>query len=154
MQLERNNIHTWKDLAMAFLKQYQYNTNIAPSRTQLQNLSQKSDESFKEYAQRWKEVSAHIQPPMLDRELVDVFLSTMQSPYLERMIGIVSLSFSDPVIVGEYTESGLKSGKLQGASSSRTSERNLLMILKRKMRMKLIQSGKLRPRCHMANIHM
>lgn len=97
---------------MEFRKQYQYNTYMAHSHTQLQNHSQKSSELFKEYVQRWRELLARIQPPMLDKELVDMFLDTLQSPYMERMIDIVSSDFSDLVIVGEYIEGGLKRGKL------------------------------------------
>ena len=33
MQLEPSHIHCWKDLADAFLRQYQYNTDMAPDRT-------------------------------------------------------------------------------------------------------------------------
>lgn len=50
MDLERSCIQSWKDLANAFLKKYQYNFDVAPSHIQLQDLSQKSSESFKEYA--------------------------------------------------------------------------------------------------------
>ncbi|XP_050890704.1 uncharacterized protein LOC127096137 [Lathyrus oleraceus] len=39
MQLERTHIRTWRELAEAFLKHYQYNSNMAPNRTQLQSLS-------------------------------------------------------------------------------------------------------------------
>lgn len=35
MQLECTHIFTWKELAEAFLKHYQYNTNMAPNQTQL-----------------------------------------------------------------------------------------------------------------------
>lgn len=48
---------------------------------------------------------------MLDRELVDMFLGTLQSPYLDGMIFIISSGFYDLVIVGEYIENGLKSEK-------------------------------------------
>ncbi|XP_050886215.1 uncharacterized protein LOC127091580 [Lathyrus oleraceus] len=51
MELERIHIQTWRELAKAFLKHYQYNSDMAHNRTQLQSLTQKSDESFKEYAQ-------------------------------------------------------------------------------------------------------
>lgn len=37
-------------MAEAFLKHYQYNTDMAPNGTQLQNLMQKSEETLKEYA--------------------------------------------------------------------------------------------------------
>jgi hypothetical protein len=59
---------------------------------------------------------------MLDRELVDLFLNILPNPYFERMIGCTSSSFSDLVMVGERIESGLKSGKLQDASSSQANE--------------------------------
>ena len=32
-QLERANIHNWEDLTAAFYKQYQYNADLAPTRT-------------------------------------------------------------------------------------------------------------------------
>ena len=34
----------------AFIRQYQYKIDMAPDRTQLQNMSKKKHESFKEYA--------------------------------------------------------------------------------------------------------
>ena len=95
MRLERKDVHTWGDLAKAFMKQYEYNTDMAPTRIQLQNLSQKSDESFKEYAQRWRELDARVQPPMLDRELVDMFLNTLHVPYFEKLIGCAPSGFSN-----------------------------------------------------------
>lgn len=50
MQLEGTHIRTWKEMAEAFLKYYQYNTHMALNRTQFQNLMQKSEETFKECA--------------------------------------------------------------------------------------------------------
>ena len=35
MQLERTYIRNWRDLVEAFVKQYQYNVDMAPNRTQL-----------------------------------------------------------------------------------------------------------------------
>src|SRR3954470_5453897 len=117
-QLERNHVRTWNDLALAFVKHYTYNIDTAPSRTQLQNLTQQSNESFKEYARRWRELAARVQPPLLDKELVGMFLSTLQGQYYEKMMCNVSSNFTDLVIVGERIESGIKSGKIQITSSS------------------------------------
>ncbi|XP_058763854.1 uncharacterized protein LOC131637289 [Vicia villosa] len=118
MQLEQNYIRTWDNLAHAFLKQYKYNLDMAPNRMQLQNLSQKKEESFKEYAQRWREIAARVQPPLLEKELVDMFMSTLQGIYYEKMVGSVSSGFSDLVMIGERIETGLKNGKIQGAPPS------------------------------------
>jgi len=123
MQLERTQIQTWKDLTDAFMRQYKYNLDMAPNRMQLQSLTQKSGESFKEYAQRWRELAAHVQPPLLERELVDTFMSTLQGPYYEKMIGNISSGFADMVVIGERIEEGLKSGKIQGASNNQVGEK-------------------------------
>ncbi|KAK2428440.1 hypothetical protein QL285_026962 [Trifolium repens] len=118
MQLEGNHIRSWRDLANAFIKQYQYNLDMAPSRTQLQNMTQKEGESFKVYAQRWRELASQVRPPLLEMELVDMFTNTLQGVYFERMIGSVSSGFSDLVRIGERIESGVRTGKIQASTSS------------------------------------
>ncbi|XP_050914713.1 uncharacterized protein LOC127129601 [Lathyrus oleraceus] len=112
MQLEKCHIQSWLDLANAFLKQYTYNLDMAPSRTQLQGLSKESNESFRGYAQRWRELAAQVQPPLLEKELVDLFMDTLQVPYYEKMIGSTSPDFSRLVSAGIRIEGMLKSGKI------------------------------------------
>ncbi|XP_050893780.1 uncharacterized protein LOC127100592 [Lathyrus oleraceus] len=85
-KLEGIHIRTWRDMAEAFLKHYQYNADMVPNRTQLQNLTQKSEETFKEYTQRWRELATRVQPPLLERELIDMFMGNLQGPYLDRML--------------------------------------------------------------------
>ena len=48
--LEAFQIRSWKDLATAFIGQYQYNTDMAPDRNQLQGMTKREHESIKEYA--------------------------------------------------------------------------------------------------------
>src|SRR3954462_152905 len=112
-RLERIHIRTWDELAEAFLKHYKYNSDMTPTRLQLQSLTQKVDESFKEYAQRWRELASRVQPPLLERELVDMFMNTLKDPYLNMMIGCASSEFSNLVVVGEQIENALKMGKIQ-----------------------------------------
>src|SRR3954464_3471506 len=112
-RLERTHVRTWDELAEAFLKHYKYNSDMAPTRLQLQSLTQKVDESFKEYAQRWRELASRVQPPLLERELVDMFMNTLKDPYLNMMIGCASSEFSSLVVVGERIENALKMGKIQ-----------------------------------------
>ena len=38
-QLEGASVRNWEDLAAAFYRQYQYNTDLTPTRTQLQGMS-------------------------------------------------------------------------------------------------------------------
>ncbi|RDX91715.1 hypothetical protein CR513_26254, partial [Mucuna pruriens] len=67
LNLEKGWIQTWKDLAEAFLKQYKYNKDMVPNRTQLQNMSKKEIETFKEYTQHWRELAAHIHPLLSEK---------------------------------------------------------------------------------------
>jgi len=56
--LESSRIRSGKDLMAFFIRQYQYNSDMAPDRMQLQNMCKKEHESFKEYTQRWRDVAA------------------------------------------------------------------------------------------------
>ncbi|MDN4642352.1 hypothetical protein QCD70_19075, partial [Agreia sp. PsM10] len=56
-QLEGTKIHTWEDHSDAFYKQYQYDVDLAPTRMQLQNVTMGSNEGFKEYAQKWRDMA-------------------------------------------------------------------------------------------------
>ena len=117
--LERSRIHSWKDLAEAFVKQYKYNIDMAPDRMELQNMRKRDQESFKEYAQRWRETAARVQPPLSEREIVTIFIETLGNPFYEKMIGNIASSFSDIVITGERIEAAMRSGKIaQPAMSS------------------------------------
>ncbi|XP_050883483.1 uncharacterized protein LOC127086729 [Lathyrus oleraceus] len=118
MQLEGLHIHTWREMAKAFLKHYRYNTDMAPNCTQLQNLTQRSEESFKEYAQRWRELATRVQPTLLERQLVYIFMGNLQCPYLDRMVGSTSLGFSDLVLAGERIENMINMGKIQNSDST------------------------------------
>ena len=76
-QLERSDVHNWEDSTAAFYKQYQYNTDLAPTRTQLQSMALATNKGFKEYAQKWRDLAGRVQPPLSERELVEMFLGTL-----------------------------------------------------------------------------
>ncbi|RDX75148.1 hypothetical protein CR513_45013, partial [Mucuna pruriens] len=65
------------DLAEAFLKQYRYNEELAPNRTQLQRIIKRDTKTFKEYGQWWREVAAHVQPPLSEKEMVTMYIDTL-----------------------------------------------------------------------------
>jgi len=119
IHLEPTRIRSWNDLVDAFLKQYKYNVDMAPDRLQLQNMSKKGGETFKEYAQRWRELAAQVEPPLHNKEMVTMFMGTLQSPFYEHMVGSVSSNFADIVIIGERIELGMKTGKIaQGPATT------------------------------------
>ena len=133
MRLDRAHIRCWRDLAEAFVKQYQYNADMAPDRTQLQNLSLKSNECFKEYAQRWRELASRVQPPMLEKEMANMFMNTLPGSYLERLVGCNASNFADVVSTGERVENYLKTCKIQnGVGSSSGSKKPFLGGQKRR----------------------
>ncbi|XP_050897211.1 uncharacterized protein LOC127104037 [Lathyrus oleraceus] len=117
MHFERTYVRNWRDLVEAFVKHYKCNIDMAPNRTQLQSLTQGPNESFKEYAQKWHELATRVQPPLMERELVDMFMGTLQGSYYDRMVGSTSTNFSELVMAGERIEVGLKMGKIQLANA-------------------------------------
>ncbi|XP_058761261.1 uncharacterized protein LOC131634621 [Vicia villosa] len=72
MSLEKGCVQSFQDLADAFMKQYKYNLDMAPDRRQLQNMAQKEKETFKEYAQRWRELASQVEPPLSEKELTSL----------------------------------------------------------------------------------
>ena len=76
MGLNSGTIQTFRDLSKAFITQYKYNLDMAPDRDQLRAMSQKDEESFKEYAQRWREIAAQISPPLEEKELTKIYLNS------------------------------------------------------------------------------
>ena len=134
--MSRENVRSWTDLAKAFLVQYKHMTDTAPDRMSLQNMEKKASESFREYAHKWRDMVAQVQPPMTDKELNKTFLNTLKAPYYDRMVGNSNINFSDVVSTGEMIESGIKLGKIESVEAKKpTSEkkrRNACDLLPRK----------------------
>ena len=72
-----------------------------------------ASESFHEYAHKWRDLVAQVQPSMTDKELNKMFLNTLKAPYYDRMIGNSNTNFSDVVSAGEMIENGVKLGKIE-----------------------------------------
>ncbi|KAA0051907.1 Gag-pro-like protein [Cucumis melo var. makuwa] len=83
IQLDHAHIHVWKDLIDTFLKQYKHNIDMAPGRLDLQRMEKKSLESFKEYAQRWRDMTVEVQPPLTDKEMKSIFINALQALFYE-----------------------------------------------------------------------
>ena len=123
-QLERVDVHNCEDLATAFYRQYQYNADLAPTRTQLQSMAMDTNEGFKYYAQKWRDLARRVQPPLSKRELVDMFLGTLPGPFFNHLIGSSSAGFTELILTGERMEAGIKSGKIQKDASTSAAVKN------------------------------
>jgi hypothetical protein len=55
---------------------------------------------------------------MTDRELVDLFMGTLTGPFYSHLLGSSSSGFTELILTGERVESGIRSGKLQAATST------------------------------------
>ncbi|XP_050897461.1 uncharacterized protein LOC127104315 [Lathyrus oleraceus] len=85
---------------------------MAPDIRQLQSMFQHDKESFKEYAQRWRELASQVEPPLVEKELAELFIDTVQPQFYEKMVGSASLGFSELVAIGARVEYGVRNGKL------------------------------------------
>ena len=97
-------------LFRSFVRQYQYNSDMALDRMQLQNMCKKEHESFKEYGQRWRDLAAQVSPPMMEREMITMIVDTLPV-YYEKMVGYTPSSFADLVFPGKRIVVGLKRRK-------------------------------------------
>ncbi|XP_071926061.1 uncharacterized protein [Coffea arabica] len=68
--LKPEEMRTWLDLSTAFVRQYEYNCELAPTRTTLEGTKRKPSEDHKTYAKRWRKLAAKVEPPMTEEEIV------------------------------------------------------------------------------------
>lgn len=102
---------------VAFIRQYQYNSDMTPDKMQLHNMCKREHEFFKEYAQTWRELVAQVAPPMMERKMITMIVDTLSVFYYEKMVGYMPSSFVDLVFVGERIEVGLRRDKFDYAAS-------------------------------------
>ncbi|XP_040947911.1 uncharacterized protein [Gossypium hirsutum] len=81
----------------------------------------KSNESFRQYAQRWREVAIQVQPPLLEKETTMLFINTLKAPFITHMLGSTTKSFSDIVMMGEMIKNAVRSGKIELGESAKKS---------------------------------
>ncbi|KAK8561681.1 hypothetical protein V6N12_048745 [Hibiscus sabdariffa] len=117
-QLSRHQIKSWKDLAKAFLEQYKHVSDMVPDHLTLQHMKQKTNESFRQYAQRWRDIAEQVQPSLDEKETVVIFIQSLEGPILDRLIGNATTNFSDLVLSGELIENAVKSGRIDSGGSS------------------------------------
>ena len=69
--------------------------DVAPDRFILQSIKKKPDESYNEYAVRWKAVASLVQPPFTYREINSYLVDTLPPPYYDMLVGNAFLEFGD-----------------------------------------------------------
>ena len=82
-----------------------------------------SNEGFKDYTQKWRDLAGRVQPPLSERELVEMFLGTLSGPFFNHLLISSSTSFIELILTGERIEASIKNGKIQKDASSSTTVR-------------------------------
>ncbi|KAL4342593.1 hypothetical protein GQ457_08G002670 [Hibiscus cannabinus] len=121
-RLSKDQVQTWGDLVRAFLEQYKYTLNLAPSRQLLQSIEMRLDESFKGYALRWRNIAAQVQPHITENEMTPLFHATLPPPFFDMMIERSESSFVDFMTIGERIECGIHMGRLGPKSSGQDNQ--------------------------------
>jgi len=112
MGLDRIDIKNFNDLWEAFIQRYNYNLYLAPDRDELQAMTQNDNESFKAYAQRWRDFTAQVRPPLKEKELAKIFLKTLDQFYYENMVSSAPSDFTEMMTIGMRLEEGVREGRL------------------------------------------
>ncbi|KAL4291099.1 hypothetical protein GQ457_14G012940 [Hibiscus cannabinus] len=121
-RLSKDQVQTWGDLVRAFLEQYKYALNLAPSRQLLQSMEMRLDESFEEYTLRWRNIAAQVQPQITENEMTSLFYVSLPPPFFDMMIEISESSFVDFMTIGERIECGIHTGRLGPKSSGQANQ--------------------------------
>ena len=108
---------SWGEMANSFLEYYRFNTEIAPDCKVLMRTEKKSGESFQEYAQRWHELAAQMQHPMMENEMIRWFIDNLKSPYYEKIISTQVTHFASLIPIGERINEGIRSKKIMDPKS-------------------------------------
>ena len=78
----------------------------------MQNMTMGSNKGFKGYAQKWRDMAGRVHPPLIDRELIDIFMGTLTGNFFKHLIGSSSVGFTELILTGERVQAGIKSGKI------------------------------------------
>ena len=80
----------------------------APDRMALLNIEKKATESFREYAQRWKDFASQVQSPLTEIETTKIFVNSLKRIYHDKMLGNDTKNFANMVVFEELIESSIK----------------------------------------------
>ncbi|KAF7812480.1 Gag-pro-like protein [Senna tora] len=98
--VNKESLRSWHDMVRAFLKQFKH-SKIELTRESIQNVSQKTGESFRKYAHRWKQIAIDVQPPMTKQEVCPYFLRSLKDPRYDLMLIVPFEDFSHLITMGE-----------------------------------------------------
>nr|XP_027109129.1 uncharacterized protein LOC113728996 [Coffea arabica] len=115
--LKPEDMRTWLDLSTVFIRQYEYNCDLAPTRTTLERTKRKPSEDHKTYAKRWRKLAAKVEPSMTEDEIVRTFIKAHDPPYFEEIFRMTGCSFAEIVNKLEEYDEFVRAGKIVNVSA-------------------------------------
>ncbi|XP_027077130.1 uncharacterized protein [Coffea arabica] len=115
--LKSGEVKTWLDLSTAFVKQYEFNCELAPTRTTLEGTKRKPSEDHKTYAKRWRKLAAKVEPPMTEEEIVRTFIKAHDPPYFEEIFRMTGSPFAAIINKLKEYDEFVKVGKIVNVSA-------------------------------------
>ncbi|XP_071900974.1 uncharacterized protein [Coffea arabica] len=115
--LKPEEVKTWLDLSNAFIRQYEYNCELALTRTTLEGTKRRPSEDHKTYAKRWRKMAAKVEPPMTEDEIVRTFIKAHDPPHFEEIFRMTACSFAAIVNKLEEYDDFVRSGKIVNVSA-------------------------------------
>ena len=119
MRLDNTKVKKWKDLVDAFIRQYKFNVDIGPDRSILQAM-EKDNESIREYTQIWCKATTRVNPPLLEKEVINLFANTFKAPYFEYLVGSSAQCFSDLVAIAERIKQAIRLGRIADSAEEKS----------------------------------
>ncbi|XP_027151907.1 uncharacterized protein LOC113751963 [Coffea eugenioides] len=115
--LKPEDMRTWLDLSTVFIRQYEYNCDLAPTRTTLEGTKRKPSEDHKTYAKIWRKLAAKVEPSMTEDEIVRTFIKAHDPPYFEEIFRMTGCSFAEIVNKLEEYDEFVRAGKIVNVSA-------------------------------------
>ena len=111
-KVKRDQIFTLRDLARAFLEQYKHMLDTVPDQLTLQGMKKGSNETYREYAVKWKNAASLVQLPLINWEENSIFVDILPSPYYDMLVGNVLTKFVDLLFSVGRIEDRIKRNKI------------------------------------------
>jgi hypothetical protein len=93
--------------------------DVGPDRSSLQAMEKDNKESIREYTQRWHEIAAQVNPSLLEKEMINLFVSTFKAPYFEYLVGSSAQHFSSLVAIAERIEQAICLGRIADSTKEK-----------------------------------
>ena len=100
--LEPSKIRTWEDIATAFAKQYEYNTQIDVTLRDLEITRQDARESISTFISRWRTKAAKMENRPTEKEQIRMLMKNLSPTYFDHLYLLPIATFD------QLLEAGIK----------------------------------------------